>query len=203
MARSFNKIYAMKKYNEARIKKLVPDMENRSGIYVWYRQSNKFYAGQSIKLIDRSIAHLMQYDHLGLSIKKHGLYDKEKNPFGWRLAYYYCDEKELNEKERETIAKWNEHNDAYNITNGGQNSGKYDINERQQPKSYRDGIKVGYANCLKDIKEYFEKYLDYTTKSTNECFKKDGTIKEIYLRKYNEFKGIMENGKKQEETDNT
>lgn len=183
--------------DKMRILRLCPEMENRPGIYTWYRiKEIAFYSGQSVKLVDRSVQHLEQYDHLGNSIRTHGLYSKN-NPFGWRLRYYYCDESELNEKERQEIAKNVELGYlAYNITSGGQDSGKSDINQRASGKTYREGVAYGYEKCRKEIKEMFEKYLDFRTKSSQECYKKnkDGELKEIYVKKFNEFKEWLENG---------
>lgn len=197
MPTNWKKIYAMKKVGESRIKKLCPDIENKSGIYVWYRPYYKFYAGQSIKLLDRSIQHLTQYDHLGLSIKKHGLYDKVKNPYGWKMIYYYCDVSVLNEEERKTIENWAKNGEPYNITSGGQDSGKYDINKRQESKGYRQGVEYGYKNAIRDVKEYFDKYLDFNYKRP-QCYKKNNEIKEIFIKKFTDFKELLEGDDKNE-----
>lgn len=183
MATNWKQLYALKKQYGEIIKKIAPNMENRAGIYVWYRKKYCFYAGQSVKLLDRSIQHLQQHDHLGLSIRKHGLYDEIKNPYGWNLIYCYCDEGELNQKERETIARWGEHNIAYNITSGGQDSGKVDINQRAASKNYRDGLHQGRKNALKEIATLFEKYLDYSIK---------GETSKVKERKLGEFKNLLE-----------
>jgi len=170
---------------ENRIKSIAPEIKNQSGIYIWYRYVEiAEYIGQARNLIDRSIQHLNQYDHLGNSIRNHGLYSKN-NPFGWRLKYYYCDQTDLDRLEREEIAKAQELGfTLLNITNGGQNVGKTDINKRAESKGYRDGLKQGYANCRKEIKTLFEKYLDFAIKGNN------NKIKE---RKYSEFVKWLEN----------
>ena len=173
--------WKVKKDLAKQIKAIAPEMENRAGIYVWYRKKYCFYAGQSVKLIDRSISHLTQYDHLGMSIRKYGLYSKN-NPYGWNLTYFYCDEWELDDKERETIAKWNEHNISYNITNGGQNEGKFDINERQAPKTYRDGLSQGKKNAYREIAILFNKWLDVSVK---------GTPNKVKQRKLGEFQELV------------
>lgn len=183
MATNWKQLYALKKQYGEIIKKIAPNIENRAGIYVWYRKKYCFYAGQSVKLLDRSIQHLQQHDHLGLSIRKHGLYDEIKNPYGWNLIYCYCDESELNQKERETIARWGEHNIAYNITSGGQDSGKVDINQRAATKNYRDGLKQGRKKTLEEIAIFFEKYLDFSIK---------GETSKVKERKLGEFKNLLE-----------
>lgn len=55
-----------------------------------------------------------------------------------------------------------------------------------------DGLKQGYNNCLKEIREYFDKYLDYYAKDGIDCYKKDGTLKAIYEKKLAEFDRLME-----------
>lgn len=194
--------------NKKRWLKVNEYLNENSGIYILTRfDENGFkycYVGQAKKILTRLAQHLMGYQHIDLSLKKHGLYNEDKNPYGWRVSIVECSESELDSEEQKYIKIYA--NNGYqlrNKTSGSQSVGKVGIDDNKPSKGYHDGLHQGYANCLKDIKEYFEKYLDYTTKSTNECFKKDGTIKEIYLRKYNEFKGIIENEKKQEETDNT
>ena len=183
MATNWKQLYALKKQYGEIIKKIAPNIENRAGIYVWYRKKYCFYAGQSVKLLDRSIQHLQQHDHLGLSIRKHGLYDEIKNPYCWNLIYCYCDESELNQKERETIARWGGHNIAYNITSGGQDAGKVDINQRAATKGYHDGLHQGRKKALEEIATLFEKYLDYSIK---------GETSKVKERKLSEFKNLLE-----------
>ena len=158
-------LYAMKAYARKRILKLVPDMQNWSGIYVWHRRgadgNTYFYAGQSVHLVDRSVSHIMQYDHLGLSIRKRGLCTEKEG--GWYLEYFYCDRSELDEKERETIAAWIKSGGVpYNVTDGGQGTGKADITERKAAKGYMDGIKAGYQKARKEVAHLFEKNLTFS-----------------------------------------
>ena len=181
MQNNWKQIYAIKSELAKKIKVIAPNMENKSGIYVWYRKKYCFYAGQSVKLVDRSIQHLQQYDHLGMSIRKYGLYSKE-NPYGWNLTYFYCDEWELDDKERETIAKWNEHNISYNITSGGQNEGKIDINQRASTKNYTDGLRQGKINAYREIAKIFQKWLEPKIK---------GEPNKVKIRKLNEFNKLI------------
>lgn len=182
---------------ENRLKKICPDLPNKSGIYMWYRNAEiKCYVGQARNLMDRSVQHLNQFDHLGNSIRTHGLYSKDK-PFGWKLAYFLCDIEELNIKEKEEIAKALEKGyTLYNITSGGQDAGKTDINQRESGKTYTEGKKVGYQNAMREIKELFDKYLKVLPKDND--LKKDGNIKEIYLRKLKEFNELLANVDKEE-----
>lgn len=177
---NYNKVdyRKMKEEDEKRIKTIAPNMQNKSGIYVWYRPIYKFYAGQSVSLVDRSVSHLEQHDHLGLSIKKHGLYS-EDNPLGWKLTYFYCDKEELDELEKQTIARWNVgENITYNITAGGQCEGKEYIQDIKPAKKYKDGIKQGEKNAKSLVREMFNKYLDISIKG------KSNKVKERKLQEF-------------------
>lgn len=186
---NYKTIYAMKSANEKRILQLCPNMKHESGIYVWHRVDEegygRFYAGQSIDLLGRNTQHLLQYDHLGLSIRKHGLKSTTR-PYGWELEYFTCKANELNDLEQKTIREWlSKGMIPYNITGGSQGVGKTDINERQPTKNYHDGLKQGYSNAMRDIKVFFDKYLDYSIKD------KTNKIKE---RKYQEFTELLGKG---------
>lgn len=183
-------------------------LNENPGIYILSRVNktrqdggvSKFaYIGQSVNVILRISQHMVQFSQrIDISLKQRGLYYAKSNPYGWKIDVYYCNEEELNDKEREFIALAQEKGyELYNITSGGQDEGKEDINERSKGKGYRDGLSQGYKNCLKDIKEYFDKYLTIDFKG--EYKKKDGSVKEIYLRKYNEFKELMQNGERAED----
>lgn len=169
------------------------------GIYIFTRITppNKdgftqkyIYVGQAVNIIERLAQHIIGFDqHLDISIKNRMLWS-EINPYGWQIHVRYCDKSQLDQKERETISNAIAKGYIlYNITSGGQGEGKTDINKRSQPKTYRDGLKQGYINAIKEIKEYFDKYLDVVIKL--DSLKKDGTTKEIYLKKEKEFKELI------------
>lgn len=190
-------VWAIKETQRKRIKQLCPELHDKSGIYVWTRTKVvSCYVGQAKHIIDRSISHLMAYDHLGLSLKKYGLYDKDKNPQGWKLDYYYCDLDELDIMERYEIKKQQElGRELYNITSGGQCVGKEDIAERKAGKNYHDGLKQGYENCLNEIREYFSKYLDFVVKEP--ILNKKGRPFAVKSAKYEKFSELMK-GKSEE-----
>jgi len=181
------------------------------GIYVFTRvnpptkdgtQKKYAYIGQAKSLVDRVAQHLLSFaQRIDISLKTRGMWYKN-NPYGWKVDVYYCNEDELDQKEREFIIAAQEQGfELYNITSGGQNEGKEDINQRQAGKGYRDGLKQGYSNCLKEIKEYFDKY--FQIDFMGDYRKKDGSVKEVYLRKYKEFKELLENGKETTEDNDT
>ena len=148
--------------------KLDPNIPTRPGIYILTRVDENglkyAYVGQTKAkggILERLAQHLTQYEHIDLSLKKHKLYDKDTNPYGWKVDYFECLESELNGYEQEYILKYaNMGYQLRNKTTGSQGKGKVGINDEQSTKGYRDGLKQGYKNCLKDVKVYFEKYAD-------------------------------------------
>ena len=73
--------------------------------------------------------------------------------------------------------------ELYNITNGGQNEGKTDINERKATKTYRDGLEQGRKNTQKEIAHLFEKNLTYSI---------NGTPNKNKEKAYEKFKKFIE-----------
>lgn len=187
---NYKQIFAKKRACQERILKLCPDITNESGIYIFYRvdeQGIKYaYVGQAKHLLDRCAQHLLGYQHIDLSIKKHGLF-ADDNQSGYKLYFDKYKENELDYYERYWINLMAQKGyQLRNATLGGQDEGKVIIDSKL-PKGYHDGIKQGYENARKEIKELFDKYLDFSVKKCNECHKKDGSLKEIYKKKLIEF----------------
>lgn len=181
------------------------NLDDDAGIYVFYRTDDlgnkKCYIGQAKHLLTRVNQHVnsTRYEqHIDKSIRKYGLASKN-NFIGWRLRFYKCLEEDLDEKEKYYIQHYLDHNyELYNVESGGQDKGHVDLNYRAAVKGYREGVDYGYSKAIKDVKEYFDKYLDYQTKSDASCFKKPNKLgevllKEIYIKKYDEFKELLEN----------
>ena len=174
------------------------------GIYIFTRvnpptkdgtQKKYAYIGQAVKVVERVASHFLSFSQrIDISLKTRGLWYKS-NPYAWKIDVYYCNENELNDKEREFIlAAQQQGYELYNITSGGQDEGKEDINERASGKGYRDGLKQGYKNAIKDINEFFDKYFSIMFKGDYQ--KKNGEVKELWLRKAQEFKEILQNGER-------
>ena len=145
------------------ITKRYPEIQNKSGIYVYTREDRGFkfaYVGQSKHIVDRLASHLCSYDsYIEFSLKKHKLFTEE-NPEGWKIDVFYCEESELNEKEREYMLKYaNEGYQLRNKTSGGQDTGKFAIDQNKPSKGYRDGLAQGYKNAQKFVKGLFDKNL--------------------------------------------
>lgn len=168
---NYKQIYAIKKQNEQRITKVNPNLKNESGIYFFTRTDengvNHSYVGQSVKVKDRVVSHLSGYEqHIDKSIKAHGLYDSDKNPYGWKVNALYYPKDKLDEMERYWILEYMKHgHQSKNVLNGGQGVGKFDIAERKPAKGYRDGLAQGEKNLAKKIKHLFDLHLDVKPKS--------------------------------------
>lgn len=188
---NYRQIIAKQKSAEARvIKWFNGNIKNESGIYIFKRTDEagiKYaYIGQAKKLITRLGQHLLGYQHIDLSIRKHGIYDKNTNPYGYIILVCYYEEDVLDEEERLFIKKYADHGyQLRNKTAGGQDKGKVGIDENKPSKGYYDGKKQGRADTIKEIKNYFEKYLDYSIK---------GTPNKIKERKYKEFEELLNEG---------
>lgn len=166
---NYKQLYAIKAKNEQRIQNQCPDILDYSGIYVFYRTDEngfrKYYCGQAKHLIQRLAQHLSEYDHIGNSLRKWKLQCEQPN--GWNITYYYCRESDLDEMEKQTLKEWHiERGYApYNITSGGQGTGKTNIADGKSTKGYRDGLLQGRRNAVKEIKHLFDLHLNATTKN--------------------------------------
>ena len=165
---NYKQIYAIKKANEERILKVCPDCPNTSGIYFLLREENGFkyaYIGQAIRLRERLTSHLSGYQHIDLSIKKHGLWSEE-NPTGYKVHFLEFDESLLDEMERKYIKQYaNAGYQMRNSTAGSQGKGKHGLDNQKQPRTYYEGLNNGYERARKEIAHLFNLHLDYTTKN--------------------------------------
>lgn len=165
---NYKKLYAIKKENEKRIKKICPEIDNQSGIYFYTREDEdgiKYsYCGLAEHLLDRQLSHLTGFQWIDISLKSHGLYDAEKNPYGWKLGFKHFPKSELEEKERYYITLYAKAGYQSRNKDTGGGSGKRQINQFKPTKGYRDGIEQGIKNCSKEMAHLFDLHLDVTTK---------------------------------------
>lgn len=165
---NYRQIKAIEKKNKERILRVCPDVTEGSGIYVFYREENELkfaYVGQAKHLLTRLAQHLSGYQHIDLSIKKHGLYSV-LNPYGYKISFVPCHQDELDEKEQYYIKKVaNLGYQLRNKTSGSQGKGKVGIADNKPPKGYRDGLLQGYKNAQKMVANLFDKHLVYGKKS--------------------------------------
>ena len=186
MATNFKKIKAIEQANKKKILALNPTLSETSGIYIFTRQENGFryaYVGQAKHLLSRVGQHLSGYQHIDLSIKRHGLWNALDNPCGWRVVIRECPENELDEKEQYYIQYCaNQGFQLYNHTTGSQGKGKRGLGDQKTPRGYHDGLRQGYLNARKEVAHLFEKHLNYSQKSD-----KPNKHQEKALEKFKEF----------------
>lgn len=181
--------------NKKRIVEKFGQIPENSGIYVFIRQEQGFkyaYCGQAKHLLTRIAQHLDGYQHIDLSIKKHGLFDKESNPHGWAVLFKSVPEENLNDAERAYIRAFAaEGYQMRNKTLGGQDEGKDGIAPNKPAKGYRDGVAQGEKNIRKKVAVFFEKYLDATIK---------GAPNKTKQRKLAEFQEFIKAADDEQET---
>lgn len=160
---NYRRIFAMKAERERKIKTICPGIQRKSGIYVFYRTDEagirRAYCGQAVNLLERCASHLAEYDHIALSLKKHGFYSQKK-PCGWKLAFKTCSKEELDEEEIATIKSFADSGfQMYNVTAGGQSNGKLVTGQYKQPKTYTQGIQQGRKALARELRHIIDKHL--------------------------------------------
>lgn len=186
MPTNYRQVFAIKNKNKNIIKKLVPNIQDKSGIYILTREENGFRYGYiglaTVSVWTRLAEHLSGYQHIDLSIRNHGWYSNS-NPTGYKIEYFYAPSDKLNDLEQEYIKKYA--NDGYqlrNKTSGSQGKGKFGIADNKPSKGYYDGVAYGTTKTKRKVKEFFDKYLDYKIKGD-----KPNKIKERKLAEFGEF----------------
>ena len=189
---NYKKIYAMKNERENRIKKICPNIPYSSGIYVFYRTDEanirRAYCGQAVNLCERCAAHLAEYDHIALSLKKHGFYSAD-NPYGWKLQFKTCSKNELDEREVATIKQFADAGfQMYNVTAGGQSAGKLVTGQYKPPKTYREGVQIGRKNMARELSHIIDTHLTVSLKEEKQNNK-------VSQRAFDKFNELLEEGK--------
>ena len=170
---------------EAKNKKKLLDVNNsldeNSGIYFLTRvdENNIKYAyiGQAKHILTRLAQHLVGYQHIDLSLKKHGFKSLE-NPYGWKIDFLVFPELKLDEMEDYYIKTYAQK--GYQLRNkklGGQCSGNDKIDEYRPAKGYRDGIKQGRKTLAKELSHIIDTHLIIS-------LKKDSKVSEKALDKF-------------------
>ena len=167
--KDFRKVMAIREGNKKKLLKFRSSLNEEPGIYILTRTDENdiryAYVGQAKHILSRLADHLSGYQHIDLSLKKHGFFDAEKNPYGWKLNYVNFPIDDLDAMEQMYIKQYAL--DGYqlrNKTSGGQGEGKRNIDETRPARGYRDGLKQGQKNASREVAGYFEKYLDVVIK---------------------------------------
>ena len=160
--------YAIESKNRKRLLEVNPSLTDESGIYFLTRtDENGFryaYIGQAVHILQRLAQHLVGYQHIDLSLKKHNLYSIE-NPYGWKIGFMHFPVSQLDEKEQYYIKMYADNGyQLRNKTSGSQGEGKTQIDEYRPQKGYRDGIKQGRKNLARELSSIAEKHLEIRLK---------------------------------------
>lgn len=181
----YKQIFARKEEEKKKLLALNSQLDNQSGIYIFTRFENGFkfaYVGQALHLLDRLISHLQGYEqHIDRSLKKHKLWSKD-NPNGWQIKFIHCHQENLNAIEQQMILEYATSGyQMLNKTSGSQGEEKFAIVDNQR-KGYLKGKQDGKIATLRQIKVYFDKYLDFVIK---------GKETKIKARKLQEFRELL------------
>lgn len=192
---NYRQVFARKSELERQIKKICPNAMNKSGIYIMTREENGFkfaYIGQSLECLSRLVAHLQGFDQwIDKSLKSHKLYS-DKNPTGWKIGCLYFPKEELDDKEQFYIRLYAKNGYQLRNVSGGGVGSKFGVNDNKVSRGFYEGVGYGIDKTKKQVKVYFEKYLDFSIKQpTNK-------IKE---RKFAEFQEFLKGKEDIEETE--
>lgn len=159
----FRQAKAIEAKNKKRLLEVNPYLNEGSGIYFLTRtDENGFkyaYVGQAVHILTRLAQHMVGYQHIDLSIKKHGLYSKQ-NQNGWKIDFNSYPEVVLNEMEQLFIKEYADRGyQLRNKTSGSQGEGKAQIDDYRPQKGYRDGIQQGRKNMARELSSIAEKHL--------------------------------------------
>ena len=86
--KNYKQVYAVQRKYKEQLLKVNPDLNDESGIYFLTREEDGFkyaYIGQAKHILQRLCSHMTGYQHIDLSLKKHGFYS-EDNPLISSLA---------------------------------------------------------------------------------------------------------------------
>lgn len=200
MATNYRQVYAIEKNNKDRLLKVNPKLNDKSGIYFLLREDEngfKFaYIGQAVHIISRLASHLSGYQqHIDLSIRSHGLYDAEKNPYGWRVEFMNLPTSQLDEAEKKYIRLYADKGyQLRNVSLGGQgeNRANGSIGERKAPKGYMQGIQQGKKVLAMELSNIAEKHLKIEIRD-------DKKHNKLSQKQYEKFKFLMNGGVENED----
>ena len=162
----------VEKRNKQFVLSINSTLNDDSGIYFLTRTDEDgikhAYIGQAKHILTRLAQHLVGYQHIDLSIKKHGWYTDD-NLCGWKIGFMNCPESELDKKEQHYIKMYAKHGyQLRNKTAGGQGQGKTQIDAYRPAKGYRDGIAQGKKTLARELSHIIDKHLTVTLQDGKE-----------------------------------
>lgn len=187
MNQNFKKAMAIEKENKQRLLENYPWLNDDSGIYVLKREDELgiryAYIGQAKHILTRLAQHLSGYQHIDLSLKKHGLKSSD-NPYGWEAGACGYPLEELDKWEQYWIKHFAKKGyQLRNKTAGGQGEGKAQIDEYRPAKGYREGVEQGRKQLAKELSHIIEKHLKIEIRADKEHNK----ISQKAFEKFNEL----------------
>jgi hypothetical protein len=188
----FRQAKAIEAKNKKQLLEVNPYLNEGSGIYFLTRtDENGFkyaYVGQAVHILTRLAQHMVGYQHIDLSIKKHGLYSKQ-NQNGWKIDFNSYPEVVLNEMEQLFIKEYADRGyQLRNKTSGSQGEGKTQIDDYRPQKGYRDGIQQGRKNMARELSSIVEKHLKIELRA-------DKANNKVSQKQYEKFKELLKEGK--------
>ena len=164
-----------------------PELDEKSGIYFLTRTDEEniryAYIGQAKHILTRLAKHIVGYQHIDLSIKKHGLYSVD-NRYGWKIGFLHYPDYKLDEMEQYYIKAYAQYGyQLRNKTSGSQGTGKKQIDEYRPQKGYRDGIMQGKKTLARELADIISKHLIVSLKPE----KKNNKISIKALEKFNDL----------------
>ena len=184
---NFRQIKAIEKKNKQRLLEVNPKLDDESGIYFLTREDEQgfryAYVGQAVHILTRLSQHLVGYQHIDLSLKKHGLYS-EDNPYGWKVNFRHYTTNLLDKMEQLWIKQYADKGyQLRNKTSGSQGEGKSKIADYRPHKGYRDGLKQGRINLARELSSIAEKHLKIEIRDD----KKNNKISQKQFEKFKEL----------------
>ena len=172
-----------------RLLKVNPDLDDSSGIYFLTRIDENgikyAYIGQAKHILTRLAQHLVGYQHIDLSIKRHKFYAYD-NPYGYNIGFLKFPESDLDEMEQFFIKKYANYGyQLRNKTAGGQCEGKTQIDEYRPQKGYRDGIKQGKKSLARELSHIIDTHLTVELRP-------EKAHNKVSQKAFEKFKGLLD-----------
>lgn len=188
MNSNLKKAKAIEYANKKRLLKVNSNLDEKSGIYFLTRTDadgiNYAYIGQAKHIITRLAQHLVGYQHIDLSLKKHGLYSTDNN-YGWKIGFIHFPQEKLDEMEKTYIKKYAQAGyQLRNKTSGSQGTGKKQIDEYRPQKGYHDGLIQGKKVLARELSNIIDKHLKISLKDGKENNK-------VSMKAFDKFKDLL------------
>ena len=191
MNENLRKAKAIESQNKKKLLTVNPILDDKSGIYFLIRVDENgikyAYIGQAKKILTRLAQHLSGYQHIDLSLRKHGLISAD-NPHGWNVFEADYPLSELDEKEQHYIRLYaSKGYQLRNKTAGGQGEGKVQIDEYKPAKGYRDGLKQGRKNLARELSHIIDKHLVVSLKPEKQN-------NSVSVKAFDKFRELLKEG---------